>query len=205
MKRPTKLRYRLLAPLVYLAAVVLLFEEWCWDVGATIMAFIAAWPPMRALEARIRALPPYAALVAFCAPAVLLLPVKVVALFAIARGHALWGLGVIVLAKLGGAAAVARLYALTRANLLSLGWFARWHRRFVKLKDRWIARLRATRIFRHAAGVRAALAASFKAVWAALFARPAGARRRRSRLSRLLRRFAALWRARRLHDHSGRH
>src|SRR5438552_4589543 len=89
---PRKLRYRLFAPLVYLAAIFLLFEEWLWDIGARMLAFVAAWPPIKLVEDRIRRLGPYPALVLFCAPAVLLFPVKLLALFAIARGHAIYGI-----------------------------------------------------------------------------------------------------------------
>ncbi|MES2296799.1 MAG: hypothetical protein V4582_07130 [Pseudomonadota bacterium] len=201
MKRLTTLRRRLFAPLVYLAAIVLLIEEWLWDLGATLMAFIATWPPIHALERRIKALPPYAALAAFAAPAILLLPVKILALFAIARGHAVWGMAVILAAKIGGAAAVARLYALTRPSLLSLAWFARWHNAFIAIKDRWIARLRASHIYRRVHGLRTAMAAALRSAWFSLFPRrPAG---QRSRLPRVLRRFAALWRARRPRARAG--
>src|SRR4051812_33535694 len=119
MKRFRTLRNWLLAPLVYLAALILMLEDWLWDLGLRLTAFIVAWPPLEALERRLAALPPYAALCVFVLPGVLLLPVKILALFAIAHGHPLSGIAVIVLAKVGGAALVARLYVLTRPALLS--------------------------------------------------------------------------------------
>ncbi|MDC8759291.1 hypothetical protein [Janthinobacterium fluminis] len=193
MKRLYKFRRWLFAPLVYLAAICLLFEECLWDAGARLMRRLAQFPPLRALEARIARLPPYWALAVFALPAVLLFPVKVLALLAIAHGHAFSGVGVIVLAKVGGAAAVARLYALTRPALLSLPWFARWHGKFIAVKDRWIARLRATRAWRRVDGMAAQLAAARRRYWAAWRARPPS----NARPARLLRRFAAFWRARR--------
>ena len=77
---------RLFAPLVYLAAICLLIEEWLWATGARIMQVVAQFPPLHALEAWIKRLPPYWALAIFVLPAVLLFPVKLLALLAIARG-----------------------------------------------------------------------------------------------------------------------
>jgi hypothetical protein len=89
------------APLVYLAAVVLLVEEWCWDTGMRLARALARWPALAALEARVRTLSPYAALFAFVLPGLLLFPVKLLALLAIAHGHALSGIATIVVAKVG--------------------------------------------------------------------------------------------------------
>lgn len=159
---------RLRAPLVYLAALVLLFEQWLWEAGARVLQRLAAFWPLRALERAIARLPPYAALAVFALPAVLLLPVKLLALFAIAHGHVWSGVGVILAAKVGGAAAVARLYTLTRPALLALPWFARWHNAFLALKERWIARLRATRAWRRVSALAAAIGKARRHWWAAL-------------------------------------
>ncbi|KQQ33409.1 hypothetical protein ASF61_10020 [Duganella sp. Leaf126] len=134
----------LFAPLVYLAALLLLLEDWLWDLGAALMRRLTAWPPLAHLEQWICRRGPYAALVLLLLPAALLFPVKLLALWALAHGHALLGLLVIVLAKVVGAAAVARLYLLTRPVLLTIVWFARLLGWFLALKARWIARLHAT-------------------------------------------------------------
>jgi hypothetical protein len=102
------------------------------------------------------------------------------------------GLTVFVVAKLAGAAAVARLYMLTRPALLSLAWFARLHNWFVDLKDRWIARLKATAAWQEcSAALRACRA------WLRRLLRRGQGGRHDSRLLRVLRRFSAFWRARR--------
>ncbi|MGZ3182407.1 MAG: hypothetical protein ACXU8N_08205 [Telluria sp.] len=194
---PPRPRYRLLLPLVYLAAVVLLIEDWFWDRGVRLVAFVTGWPPIRALERRIVALPPWAALAAFTLPAVLLFPVKILALLAIAHGHALAGIAVILLAKLGGAAAVARLYALTRPALLQVGWFARLHGRFMTLKDRWIGLLRASAAYRHARHLRARARRRLRVLARQLHPRQPFGRRGSTRSARVVRRFVAQWRARR--------
>lgn len=157
MRKPHRVLRRLLAPLVYLAALLLLLEDWLWHLGARLMGWLAQWPPLRRLEAWICRLGPKAALVLFVAPATLLFPVKLLALWAMAHGHPLLGLTVIVLAKAGGAAAVARLYLLTRPVLLTIVWFAALLAWFLALKARWIEKLRATRAWRRVIALRGAV------------------------------------------------
>lgn len=179
----------LLAPLVYLAALLLLLEDWLWNLGARLMQRLAQWPPLHRLEAWICRLGPYAALVLFVLPATLLFPVKLLALWAMANGYPLTGFAVIVLAKLGGAAAVARLYLLTRPVLLTIVWFATLLAWFLALKERWIEKLRATRAWQKVAALRAALrqwrmhAAPRPGSWLARF-------------RRLLKRFRSRWHTR---------
>jgi hypothetical protein len=176
----------LLAPLVYVVALVLLIEEWCWDLGARLGAVLAArlarWPWVAAAEARVRALPPHGALGLFVLPGLILLPVKLLAVIAIARGHAAAGIATIAAAKLGGAAVVARLYTLTLPTLLAVRRFALCHAWFMRLKARCLGALRASAAARLAAGIRL---------------RATRAARHRHRLLRVLRRFAWQWRARR--------
>ncbi|MCA1245405.1 hypothetical protein [Massilia sp. MS-15] len=177
-------RSPLLAPLVQLAALVLLVEAWTWELGSRAAARLATLPPLRWLEARIRALPAWAALGAFVLPGLLLLPVKLLALLAIAHGHALAGVLGFIAAKLGGAAVVARIYVLTLPALLTLAWFARWHAVFLRLRDRLLAALRASHFWRQA---RSALAGMRRGLRRAL----RQTARQPSHLLRVLRRLRA--------------
>jgi hypothetical protein len=179
----------LFAPLVYLAALLLLLEDWLWDLGMRLLDRLSSWPVLRRIEAWIRTLGPRAALALFVLPATLLFPVKLLALWAMAQGHALLGLLVIVLAKVAGAAAVARIFLLTRPVLMTIVWFARLLHWFLALKERWIERLRATAAWRQVGALAKRLrhwrrhAAPAPGSWLARF-------------RRLLRRFRARWRAR---------
>lgn len=184
-------RYRLFVPLVHLAALVLLVEEWCWNAGMRLARACARWPALAALEMRVRALPPYAALVAFVLPGLLLLPVKLLALMAIAHGHPASGIATIVVAKLGGAAVVARLYALTLPTLLAVGWFARCHGCFMRVKTRWLAQLRASPLYCQTGRALRGLKWRLRRLWRQPSGRPTGHGRR------VLRRFIVQWRARR--------
>src|SRR5260221_6786572 len=93
-------------------------------------------------EAPTAGFPPYAALVAFLIPAAILVPFKLLAFWLIARGHALLGLEVFVVAKIVGTAFLARIFALTRPALLSIGWFARFHGAFTAWRGRPYAYLK---------------------------------------------------------------
>jgi hypothetical protein len=193
----TNVRTRLFAPLVHLAALLLLLEEWCWDVGARLGAGLARWPLLAAFEARVRLLPPWAALCLFVLPGVLLLPVKLLAVVAIAHGHAISGIATIVVAKLGSAVVVARLYALTLPTLLAIGWFARCHGWFMRLKNHWVGRLRASPAFLQTTHLLRRMRRALRRWRYRRAARARAQGRHASRAARVLRRFVVQWRARR--------
>jgi hypothetical protein len=127
-----------------LLALLILFEEWGWEPLQRMLGRLARLPLLRQLEALISRLPPHAALLAFVLPALLLLPVKLLALALIAQGQRLLGLVVIVLAKLVGTAVVARLFTLTRPALLQLPWFVRLYSRWTAWKQALLSQVRAS-------------------------------------------------------------
>ncbi|WP_426110094.1 hypothetical protein [Massilia sp. PWRC2] len=192
-KRARPLRNRLLSPLVVAGALLLLMEEWCWDLGLALVRTVASWPPFKQIDRQIAALAPYPALCLFVLPGVLLLPVKLLALFAIGAGYPVCGVAVFVVTKVGGAALVARVYCLTLPTLLTLLWFARWHARFIVIRDNWLRRLRQTGFYRRAGLMSQQLRSALRRVGRRLRWRGGhGA----SRPARLLRRFQAIFRAR---------
>jgi hypothetical protein len=127
-----------------LLALLILFEEWGWEPLQRALAWVARLPPLAWLERRVAALPPYAALAAFAVPTLLLLPVKLAALWLIGGGRAGLGLAVILVAKVAGTALVARLFQLTRPALMQLAWFARVYMRWTSWKEALLARVRAS-------------------------------------------------------------
>jgi hypothetical protein len=139
-------------------ALVLLFEEWGWEPLQRAIAWLARWAPLRWLEQRIAALPPYAALAVFVLPSLALLPVKLAALWLIGQGHALAGAGAIVAAKLAGTAVLARLFKLTQPALMTLPWFARAYLRWTAWKTELFAWVRASWAWRWGRVVRRAVA-----------------------------------------------
>ena len=125
-------------------ALILIFEEWGWEPLQRLMGRLSRLPLWARMEAMVTSLPPYAALLIFFLPAVLLLPIKLLALYWISNGHTLLGLTVVLAAKMLGTAAVARLFALTRPALMQLHWFARLYDRWKPWKDGLIAKMKAS-------------------------------------------------------------
>ena len=131
-----------------LLALLILFEEWGWEPLQQALARIGRLPLLRQLEGLVARLPPRAALVVFLLPTLLLLPVKLGALWLIGQGRPGLGLMLIVVAKVVGTAIVARLFTLTRPALLRLAWFATLYRRWVAWKAALLARVRRSRAWR---------------------------------------------------------
>ncbi len=115
---------RLLTPILLVAATLFfVVEELLWRLAA-IFAWLGKLPVFHQIEQWIAALPPAGALAIFALPALALAPIKLLALYWLAGGHPGLGIGTIVVAKVAGTALVARIYQLTRAQLLTLAWFA---------------------------------------------------------------------------------
>jgi len=132
--------------LLALAAVVFAIEEWGWRPLSALAARLGRWAPIARLEQRIREASPAVALALFLLPALLLFPIKLVALWLISLGRTYFGISVILLAKLLGTALLGRLFILTEPQLLRYRWFARtlewWRktkRRVRAALERWPA------------------------------------------------------------------
>jgi len=125
-------------------ALLILFEEWGWEPLQRLLGRLARWPGLRQLEHWIGRQSPRLSLALLATPSLLLLPVKLMALWLIGRGHYWLGFGVIVAAKLVGTAIVARLFSLTQPALMQLPWFARLYTRWVGWKDALTAWVRTT-------------------------------------------------------------
>lgn len=128
----------------WLLALVILFEEWGWEPLQRALAWVGRLPGLRWVEDRIQQLPPYSALAIFLLPTLMLLPVKLLALWLIGQGKVLSGTLVILAAKVAGTAIVARLFSLTKATLMQLGWFAQTYTRWDTWKQSLLAQVRAS-------------------------------------------------------------
>jgi hypothetical protein len=130
---------RLNHALLTAAAILFLIEAWLWDksilIGRRALDLIP-WERFKAFAARlIGRLPPYGALPLFLLPFVVVEPLKVVAVRAIAHGHWLAGLFAFLVLKFVGVGLIAFLFDLTRDKLLTIGWFARFYHWVVHWRD----------------------------------------------------------------------
>jgi len=136
------LRKLLRALALALLVPVLLFEEWGWEPLAAWAARMARLPLWARAEAGVRALPPWAALLLFLLPVLVLFPIKLLGVYLLGQGHPGSALVLLLMAKLVGTAIVARLFQLVEPTLMRLPWFARWYPRWKAWKDAVFARLR---------------------------------------------------------------
>lgn len=129
--------------MVVLAALFLFVEEclWKWSLAAT--AWVARARVVRALETRLGRLPAWAAVVVFFLPGLLLLPVKIAAVFLIGKGHVASGMGVILAAKVLGTAVVARFFSICKPTLMGIPWFHKGHDWILSVKGYLYRRLHA--------------------------------------------------------------
>jgi hypothetical protein len=142
-------RQPVITALQIIAALIIIFEEWGWRPLADALARLARFGIWAALEARIAALPPYGALLAFAIPVAILFPFKLLALYLLALGDYSSAAVVFVAAKLVGTALLARIFTLTKPALMEIGWFAAAYNTFVPWKDALFETIRASRTWRY--------------------------------------------------------
>ena len=128
----TAIRRSLASCLLFVAAVVLLFEEWLWEKSTAVAARLGRLPLLSDLESWIRRRDRWAALALFVAPVVVIYPFKALALYAMARGYVTGGMTAFILAKLVATALFARLYQLTEHAIIQFRWVRRTRAAFLR-------------------------------------------------------------------------
>jgi hypothetical protein len=122
---------RILHPFWIALALIFLFEAWLWHRLEAIISRLVAAIGLPALKLRVAAaierLPPAATLAVFLIPVLLLLPLKFLGLWLLARGSWLGAMAVIVLAKIISMGVTAFIFEITRPKLMQLAWFARFY------------------------------------------------------------------------------
>ncbi len=149
-----------------LLAIIIVFEEWGWRPLVELLGMISRLRLVARIEALIAALPPYPALLVFALPSLLLLPLKLVALWLIAHGQLVAASLLFIGAKIVGTAVVARLFMLTRPALMSLAWFAWIYNAIMPWKEALVAEIRASWAWRYGRVVKARLKHVARAAWA---------------------------------------
>lgn len=157
--------------LVPFAAAIVFFEQTLIRYLNRVTAAVAAWPPIARLEAWLTRLPPYWALLTFVAPSVLILPIKLSALWF--GMHHRYGLALasVIFGKLLATAIVARLYRVLRPNLMSIPWFAWADTRFFAWRDRAYAFVKSLPGWQKAQAMVKAMRVRMMELVSALFAR----------------------------------
>jgi hypothetical protein len=120
---------RWLRPIWVILALLFLLEAWLWDHLEPIVARavnLIPWGRVKVwLKRTIEDLPPWAALGVFIVPLIVLLPLKFLEVFFLAKRQWLAAGLVLILAKLLGLGVTAFVFDATRGKLLQMAWFAR--------------------------------------------------------------------------------
>jgi len=105
---------------------------------------------VRRLEAAVAGLPRHAILTLLAVPFIGVEPLKLLGVVWMAEGHRWSGLAMLVFAYLAGFVLVERIYSAGRDKLLTIAWFAALVGWGVRVRERALDRLRATRAWRAA-------------------------------------------------------
>ena len=103
-------------------AIFLIIEEWLWDWLTAWGRSLSHWLHLEQFEQWLRQTKPTMALVAFSIPILIVAPINIVAFVLMAKGMILQGILTEVLAKLLGTLLVARVFALTKSQLLTFAF-----------------------------------------------------------------------------------
>lgn len=107
-----------------LFALLLLLEEFLWDILTALGDIFARLFKLERFDEWLRHSSPQIALLAFGIPVLILTPVNLFAFYLIAKGLIIYGILIEIVVKLFGTFLVARIFSLTKPQLLQFGWFS---------------------------------------------------------------------------------
>lgn len=149
-------------------ALVVLFEEWGWKPLSDLLAWFARFRLWARIEGVIAGLPPWGALIVFALPTTILFPLKLAAVWLLAKGQALAAGALFIGAKVASTALIARIFMLTKPALMRLAWFARAYNWFIPWKEALFAEIRASWVWRYSRMLKNWLRLELKRSWARL-------------------------------------
>ena len=159
------IRHLLIVTLQVLAALILVFEEWGWRPLTNAVARLARYQAWAKLELIIAGLPPYGALLALLLPTSILFPLKIAALWLLAKGHAISAAALLFGAKIASTGLIARIFILTKPALMQIGWFARAYERFVPWKEALLDWIRSSWPWRYGRIIKSRVKRAATAAW----------------------------------------
>jgi len=119
--------------LLSVLAIILIIEEWLWELLSAFGHRLIIWLRLSTLELWLSQTSPGLALVAMLIPVLLVTPMNLAALWMLANGLILQGIALEVVAKLLGTLLISRVFSLTKNQLLTFtviawtyGTITRW-------------------------------------------------------------------------------
>jgi hypothetical protein len=133
------MRRYLLRLLWTVLALLFLLEAWLWDHLEPPVAWVVnlvPWGPFKIwLRLQIGKLPPWATLIVFVVPLIVLLPLKFLEVYLLATRNWIGATLVLIAAKLLGLGVTAFVFDATRDKLLQMAWFRRMYDWFVWARE----------------------------------------------------------------------
>lgn len=112
---------KLLLPVV---AIIVIFEEWLWDLLTAIGQWMSALLHLDRFDYWLMQAKPNTALFAFFIPLLVVTPFNILAVFLLSHGAFIQGVLLEIIIKLVGTLLIARVFRLTKNALLTFTWFA---------------------------------------------------------------------------------
>ncbi len=110
--------------LLTLLAILMIFEEWLWDVLSAFGHYLVLLLRLENFERWLSQTSPPMALLAFTIPILIVTPINLAAFWLLLHGLLLQGIVLELFAKLLGTLLVARVFTLTKNQLLTFAMFA---------------------------------------------------------------------------------
>ncbi len=110
--------------LLSILAIILIIEEWLWDMLTAFGHLFIQSLRLERFERWLSQVSPNAALIAMLIPLMIVTPINLIALGMLAHGLILQGILLEIVAKLLGTMLVARVFALTKPQLLTFNLIA---------------------------------------------------------------------------------
>lgn len=121
-------------PFVFLATVVLLFEEFVWFALLGVMTKIGKLPVLRQIGIWMGTLGKWGSLALFVLPVAALFPVKIFALWLMGAHHPFLGAVTFIFAKIVGTALFARIYTIAEPKIMQFERLRKWRDAFLRLR-----------------------------------------------------------------------
>ena len=110
--------------LLSLLAVILIIEEWLWDLLSALGHFLTRLLKLESVERWLSQTSPRIALLAFMIPVIIVTPINIAAIWLLLHGLLVEGILLEISAKLIGTLLVARVFTLTKSQLMTFGLIA---------------------------------------------------------------------------------
>ena len=118
-----------------LLAIIVLIEEFLWQALTFLSAKLAKFLRLEKFESWLSQTSPYIAMLAFVIPILLVLPINLFAFWLMAIGCIVRGVILEIFAKLLGTFLIARVFALTKQQLMTFIWFKKLYNTIIKWID----------------------------------------------------------------------